>query len=214
MHTKNIVTFAGLFLSVTGWFMWNLLLGAIYPDGLNIYQVPGAFMHNFGRTLSWWAIVLLVLLTLIVIELVVSAVRRVYWPGDWDIMQRVEKEGKIEEMRRRVDAERGDLGATEVADGGSPVDGGLEMQEVRNAADNLAVPNAGGSEQRSSFQEMRSSFQDRRPSFQDKRHSFQERRADTSAQRWPRRSHDEYARPTSFMPLSRQGSLPEDGRES
>ncbi|PKS07259.1 hypothetical protein jhhlp_005861 [Lomentospora prolificans] len=244
MHTKNIITFAGLFLSITGWFMWNLLLGAIYPDGLQIYQVPNAFMHNFGHTLTWWAIVLLVLLSLIVVELVVSAVRRVYWPGDWDIMQRVEKDGKVEEMRREIDAEMGDPDSIEVLGSNSPVEGGMEMREMREsrpAGDSLAVPGASGSEVRSSFQEMRSSFQDRRPSFQDKRPSFQDKRPSFQDKRpsfqdkrpsfqdkrnsFQERRADSstHRRPRqshdeyarpSFTPLGRQGTLPEDGGES
>jgi phospholipid-translocating ATPase len=102
MHSKTILTFAGLLLSICGWFVWNFALGAIFPNDLNVYQVRGTFIQNFGRTLNYWATMVLLLLTLVSVELFWSAIRRVYFPNDTDIMQRVEKD---DEMMRRMEAE-------------------------------------------------------------------------------------------------------------
>ncbi|KND92004.1 putative phospholipid-transporting ATPase [Tolypocladium ophioglossoides CBS 100239] len=92
LHCKTVVTFVGLFLSIGGWFLWNILLSAIYKKSVGPYIVREAFLHNFGRTLQWWATVLIGLAMLLVLELVVQGVRRVYWPTDQDLMQRIEKD--------------------------------------------------------------------------------------------------------------------------
>lgn len=218
MHNKTIVTFIALFLSIAGWFLWSLIIGEMYPDGMGIYLVQRAFLDNYGRTLTWWATGLLVLLTLIVIELIVGAVRRVYWPGDWDVMQRLEKSGGLDVL----DVE----GAAKEEEEDDEVGVAGSVVGVREVGVGLAP------EIRPSFQE-RTSFQGRRPSFQD-RPSFQERRSlqvDARAslqERTPRpslqvdarrssfqerrRPHDEYA-PPSFMTVEEERRNPfEEGK--
>jgi hypothetical protein len=62
---------------------------------MRIYLIRSSFFENFGRTLSWWTIVLLALSALTVVELTLGALRRVYFPNDLDIAQRLEKDGAI-----------------------------------------------------------------------------------------------------------------------
>jgi phospholipid-translocating ATPase len=89
-------------------------LSGIKPTSFGPYIVRDAFLDNFGRTLQWWTIVLLELITLIVIELVVQAVRRVYFPSDQDLMQRIEKDGNVDKVfGDGKDAEEGDAEAEE-----------------------------------------------------------------------------------------------------
>lgn len=95
MHSKTIITFIGFVISVGGWFVWMLALSGVYPVSFGPYIVRDAFIHNFGRVLQWWTVVLLELITLVVMELVVQAIRRVYWPTDQDLMQRLEKDNKV-----------------------------------------------------------------------------------------------------------------------
>ncbi|KAG6108712.1 hypothetical protein E4U13_006325 [Claviceps humidiphila] len=99
LHHKTVITFTGFFVSVTGWFLWCLFLSGMYPLKAGKDIVRNAFLHNFGRQLSWWATLLLALAALIVMDLVVQSVRRVYWPTDQDLMQRVEKD---EQARRAL----------------------------------------------------------------------------------------------------------------
>ncbi|KAM0328772.1 hypothetical protein ACHAQA_005185 [Verticillium albo-atrum] len=94
MHTKTIISFLGVFLSVGGWFLWNLILSGIFEEQLRIYQIRRAFLDNFGHTLNFWAVILVALGAVLVIELLVNATRRVYFPHDVDLMQRVEREEK------------------------------------------------------------------------------------------------------------------------
>lgn len=114
VHTKTVITFGGCLVSVAGWFLWMLALSGIKPATIGPYIVRDAFIDNFGRTLQWWTIVLLELITLVVIELVVQAVRRVYFPSDQDLMQRIEKDGNVDKVfGDGKDAEEGDAEAEE-----------------------------------------------------------------------------------------------------
>lgn len=61
---------------------------------MDIYLVRDNFLNHFGRQLSWWAICLLELGALVVLDLVVQSIRRVYFPTDQDLMQRIEKDAK------------------------------------------------------------------------------------------------------------------------
>ncbi|EGY23631.1 phospholipid-transporting ATPase [Verticillium dahliae VdLs.17] len=150
MHTKTIISFLGVFLSVGGWFLWNLILSGIFEERLRIYQIRRAFIDNFGRTANFWAVVLVALGAVLVLELLVHAMRRVYFPHDVDLMQRVEREEK-KALKRGVavaDAEEGDgaealdakdqgvmprsadtsqqrLDVTQVEDGGDPFEKGF-----------------------------------------------------------------------------------------
>lgn len=93
LHNKTLVTFVGFFISITGWFLWNLFLSAIYRRKIGPYSVRGGFIHRFGRTPTWWLTLVMVLAMVVVFELAVSAMRRIFWPQDQDLMQEVEKLG-------------------------------------------------------------------------------------------------------------------------
>jgi phospholipid-translocating ATPase len=95
LHNKTFITFIGFVISVGGWFIWLLALSGLYAKSFGPYIVRDAFIHNFGHRLQWWTIVLLELFTLVVMELVVQAVRRVYWPTDQDLMQRIERDNQV-----------------------------------------------------------------------------------------------------------------------
>ncbi|KAG7122740.1 phospholipid-transporting ATPase DNF3 like protein [Verticillium longisporum] len=148
--SKTIISFLGVFLSVGGWFLWNLILSGIFEESLRIYQIRRAFIDNFGRTVNFWAVVLVALGAVLVLELLVHAMRRVYFPHNVDLMQRVEREEK-KALKRGVavaDAEEGDgaealdakdqgvmlrsagtsqqrLDVTQVEDGGDPFEKGF-----------------------------------------------------------------------------------------
>ncbi|KAG5912943.1 hypothetical protein E4U42_001681 [Claviceps africana] len=93
LHHKTAVTFAGFFVSVAGWFLWCVFLSGTYPLRVGKDMVRGAFLDHFGRHLGWWAALLLALAALVVLDLAVQAVRRVYRPTDQDLMQRIERDG-------------------------------------------------------------------------------------------------------------------------
>jgi len=106
-HAKTLVIFGGFALSVAGWFVWMCILSQTYNPAIGIYAVRDAFLHNFGPTLSWWVIILLELAALLVLDLAVQSVRRVYFPTDVDLMQRIEKDVAKERRRKAISGEKG-----------------------------------------------------------------------------------------------------------
>ncbi|KAM0280053.1 hypothetical protein ACHAQH_004248 [Verticillium albo-atrum] len=115
MHTKTIISFIGVFLSVGGWFLWNLILSGIFEEKLRIYQIRRAFIDNFGHTLNFWAVVLVALGAVLVMELLVNASRRVYFPHDVDLMQRVERE-ETKALKRGAVIDPEEVDGVEVVD--------------------------------------------------------------------------------------------------
>lgn len=100
MHDKTIIAFLGVFLSITGWFLWNLALSGTFSNELRIYQIRRAFLDNFGATLNFWAVCFVALGAVLVLELFVNAFRRVYWANDVDLMQRIEREERKAAKRK------------------------------------------------------------------------------------------------------------------
>ncbi|CAN8096065.1 unnamed protein product [Discula destructiva] len=91
LHNKTVVTFVGLLLSTGGWFLWNLILNGVYKQQIGPYSVRGAFIHRFGKQPLWWLTLVMVLIMVTVVELAVTALRRIFWPQDQDLMQEMEK---------------------------------------------------------------------------------------------------------------------------
>ncbi|OAA67788.1 ATPase, P-type, phospholipid-translocating, flippase [Akanthomyces lecanii RCEF 1005] len=98
LHTKTVITFAGYIITTGGWFIWLLILNKVISPTMNVYLVYGTFTRNFGAHLEWWTTLLLAFIGPIMLELVVQSVRRVYWPTDTDLMQRMEKDTNVQQM--------------------------------------------------------------------------------------------------------------------
>lgn len=113
LHHKTLVTFVGFLLSIGGWFLWNMILSVAYKRGFGPYSVHGAFLHRFGKIPLWWLTLIMVLIMVIVLELAVTAVRRVFWPQDQDLMQEMEKRLGTASLSGSGDAELGDAYAEE-----------------------------------------------------------------------------------------------------
>ncbi|KHN94912.1 ATPase, P-type, phospholipid-translocating, flippase [Metarhizium album ARSEF 1941] len=92
LHSKTVITFGGFIISVAGWFLWCLFLSGMYPPKVGKDMVRRGLLRNFGRQASWWTTLLVALAALVVMDLVAQGVRRVYWPTDQDLMQRMEKD--------------------------------------------------------------------------------------------------------------------------
>ncbi|EON97691.1 putative p-type atpase protein [Phaeoacremonium minimum UCRPA7] len=117
-HNKTIIPFVGLIVSVGGWFLWNIFLSAIYARAPGPYIVRDAFLHNFGKKPTWWLTVLLTLLAVLVLELVVTGIRRVFWPRDQDLMQEIEHCAGVMDVLKEHAAERGEASAAEAGPNG------------------------------------------------------------------------------------------------
>ncbi|KAI0020302.1 hypothetical protein F4780DRAFT_378071 [Xylariomycetidae sp. FL0641] len=107
MHHKNIIPFIGFWLSIAAWFWWNLIIDAIYADSIGPYIVKGAFIHQFGNKLVWWATAGVALGAVTAIELGATAVRRIYFPQDHELWQEIEQAGRLTEVLKEREAEEG-----------------------------------------------------------------------------------------------------------
>ncbi|KAF4631337.1 hypothetical protein G7Y89_g6786 [Cudoniella acicularis] len=94
-YHKTWIPIFGFVLTIAGWWAWNLLLSGIYANTPGPYSPYQGFMHIFGRNPTWWATQIVVVWTLVVFELGVSAVRRRFWPSVVDLWQEIENEGKL-----------------------------------------------------------------------------------------------------------------------
>lgn len=99
LHNKTAVTFLGFFISVAGWWLWNVFLAAIFSRKPGPYTVRDGLFENFGRNPVWWLGLVMVLAVVVVGELSVTAVRRVFWPVDGDLMQEIEQMAKKDRKR-------------------------------------------------------------------------------------------------------------------
>lgn len=89
-----------------------------------------AFIYNFGRRPTWWLTAIMALAMVIVFELAISAVRRIFWPQDQDLMQEVEKYAGVLDVMKEHAAEAGEAGLAATA---GPGDGKRASQD--SAAD-------------------------------------------------------------------------------
>ncbi|TLD29123.1 hypothetical protein PspLS_04235 [Pyricularia sp. CBS 133598] len=75
-HTKNIVILGSCLITVAGWWAWQAFLSGSYSPSPSPYAVRGGLTEGFGRDLSWWACLIVVLAALIVFEMGYKAVKR------------------------------------------------------------------------------------------------------------------------------------------
>ena len=100
LHNKSITCAVAMFLSIGGWFLWNLILSAVYKDN-KIYDVRDGLLHRFGRNALWWLTLILIIAAVWVFEIAVKSLRIAWAPGDVDIFQELEKD---EGVRRGLES--------------------------------------------------------------------------------------------------------------
>ena len=81
MHDKSIMAAISIVLSIGCWFMWNVVLSAIYGDNV-IYKVKHGFLYRFGRNPLWWLVLILVVLSCLIFEFGVASLRSAWFPTD------------------------------------------------------------------------------------------------------------------------------------
>lgn len=91
-HSKTVTNFIAMFLSIGGWFLWNLILAATYNPTSKIYYVRDAFLSSFGRSATWWLALVLILASVMVFELGTDSLRAAFATSDEDVFQALEKD--------------------------------------------------------------------------------------------------------------------------
>lgn len=107
MHSKSILAATSFILSIGGWFLWNIILCAVYAPGTKIYHVRDSFFSTFGRSGTWWLTLLLILISVLVFEITVKSVAAAFFTTDEDVFMQLEKDPDV---RRRFEEAAGMVG--------------------------------------------------------------------------------------------------------
>lgn len=91
MHNRSIANLIAVFLSVGGWFLWNILLAIIYTTNTQ-YDVKSGFFTRFGRSMEWWLTLIFGLVAVLALEISAKAVKAGLWPSDTDVFRQLERD--------------------------------------------------------------------------------------------------------------------------
>jgi len=107
MHYKTLISVLGWFLSVTGWTLWNVVLSAVYSNqNSTVYAVRSGFLKHFGGSGIWWLVIIVIIDSVLVFEIALLAIKKIWWPSDVDVWQVLEKDKVIK--RRLAEAVAGE----------------------------------------------------------------------------------------------------------
>jgi phospholipid-translocating ATPase len=105
LHNKSVAAAIAIFLSVGGWWLWNMALSCVYAFN-PVYNVHRAFLDTFGRNLLWWVTLVLTVAAVCLVEVTIKIVKVTLWPSDVDIFQGFEQD---REVRKRFEEAAADL---------------------------------------------------------------------------------------------------------
>lgn len=94
MHSWSILNCAFFLISFCGWWVWSLLQSGVYGSG-GIYYVRDALLTGFGRRLEWWASLLLISLTLLLIDTGIQALRILLFPTEEDSFREIQTDSAL-----------------------------------------------------------------------------------------------------------------------
>ncbi|ETS86390.1 hypothetical protein PFICI_00218 [Pestalotiopsis fici W106-1] len=75
-HHKSAIVLVGFAITIIGWWLWNIILSAVYNRGVNTYAVRNGFTKTFGGDALWWFTLIVTMAILICFELGFKAVKR------------------------------------------------------------------------------------------------------------------------------------------
>ena len=96
LHNKTITCAISMFLSIGGWFLWNMILSRTYHNDV-IYNVKDGFLTRFGRNGLWWLTLILILSACWALEIGIKALKCTWLPSDADCFRELEKDSVIRE---------------------------------------------------------------------------------------------------------------------
>lgn len=132
-HTITRVNCIAWFVTVGGWFCWNLLLAGISKDA-NGYFVKHSFLHRFGPSPGWWAVLTLVFVSCCVLELALRTGKHAVKPSDTAVYQALQRDELIRarfEMASQLECE----GSRGLLDRGAVAEGEVEAKEGGSIAE-------------------------------------------------------------------------------
>ncbi|KAF1957720.1 phospholipid-translocating P-type ATPase [Byssothecium circinans] len=109
-HSKTWTNGLAIFLSVGGWFLWNLILTVRYSPSAAIYYVHDALLRTFGRSPTWWLCLILILSSVLVFEFGVASLRAAFFTTDEDVFQALEKDPVVKRRFEEAASEELQMG--------------------------------------------------------------------------------------------------------
>lgn len=98
VHNKTIIPIAGCLITLTGYWIWNIVISSVFSytnKTRPLYHIKDGFIYHHGRDITWWLILLLTILSVLVFELGVQSLRKTFFPTDTDIFQVLQKDPAI-----------------------------------------------------------------------------------------------------------------------
>ena len=127
LRNKTYTSIVAMFLSIGGWFLWQVILASTYSNNV-IYNVKDGFFDRFGRNPSWWLTLILIVAACWTIEIGVKTIKGSWFPSDADVFRELEKDPAI--MKRFEQGAAVDINAN------APYDDGL----INGAGQNILGP--------------------------------------------------------------------------
>ena len=103
IQNKTITCVLSMFISIGGWFLWNIILASRYHNNV-VYNVKDGFFDRFGRNPSWWSTLILVVTACWALEVGVKATKIVCVPSDADSFRELGKDPVIKERFEKAAA--------------------------------------------------------------------------------------------------------------
>ncbi|KAB8532574.1 hypothetical protein FH972_025519 [Carpinus fangiana] len=94
MHYITYMNAIGIFVSIGGWWLWNIILACTYTNN-TIYAVKGGMFEGWGRDLNWWLVLILICMALLVLEVAFRAIKSALLPSQTDIFQALETDPAV-----------------------------------------------------------------------------------------------------------------------
>lgn len=94
MHSWSILNYSFFFISFCGWWVWSLLQAGVYKTE-KIYYVKDAILTGFGKQVEWWASLLLVISSLLLLDVGVQALRVVLYPTEEDCFREIQTDSAL-----------------------------------------------------------------------------------------------------------------------
>ncbi len=94
IHNKTYTCAISMFISIGGWFLWNIILSATYRNNV-IYNVKDGFFDRFGRNALWWLTLILAVVACWALEAGIKAAKFAWVPSDVDVFRELQKDPAI-----------------------------------------------------------------------------------------------------------------------
>ena len=94
LQNKTYTCAISMFISIGGWFLWNIILSSTYTNNV-IYNVKDGFFDRFGKNPLWWLTLILVVTACWAMEIGVKSLKWAWLPSDAEVFRELEKDPAI-----------------------------------------------------------------------------------------------------------------------